>query len=78
MYKYVKKHDKHSCCHNSDKNHLNCSERGYNLITRGLISNLRGLDAEQRGLLIILRGLTPDIRGLAHIIILKLRGLFLK
>ncbi len=78
MYKYVKKHDKHSCCHNSDKNHLNCSERGYNLKMYGLNSNLRGLDFEQRGLLVFLCGLTPKIRGLAHILILKLRGLFLK
>lgn len=49
---------------------------------RGLISNFRGLDSEQCGLLIILRGLKPEIRDctssyITHLLILKLRGLFL-
>ena len=36
---------------------LNCTERGFNFLSRGLNPDLRGL-------LLLLRGLNPDLRGL--------------
>ena len=43
---------------------LNCPERGFNFLLRGLMVELRGLNSVVRGLMDHLRGLDYILRGL--------------